>query len=300
MFTGIVQGMATVAEVDAKENFRSFRIALPEGKAAGAQIGASVAINGTCLTVTAIDGDVLSFDVMAETLRSTSLGGLEVRAGLWAAAAASVEAVAAAAAAAAHWQAAALLRPQLPQGAHIPSVHTIDAAARLLTLSRRRHACCLQRAQPGSRVNFERSARVGDEIGGHNVSGHVHCTARIAAVEDTENNRRAWRRRPGGGAAGLWRVALTRAGWQHPVSSSAGWQHPVSRSSSGQAAAARHAAHALAASLRAHAAAGTRAPRRAPATSRPCHAGAWCSGCPTPPGSSTCCPRASSPSTAAA
>jgi riboflavin synthase len=45
-------------------------------------------------------------------------------------------------------------------------------------------------AQEGSVVNFERSARVGDEIGGHNVSGHVHCTATISAVESTENNRR--------------------------------------------------------------------------------------------------------------
>lgn len=42
----------------------------------------------------------------------------------------------------------------------------------------------------GSRVNFERSARVGDEIGGHNVSGHVCATAEVAAVENSENNRR--------------------------------------------------------------------------------------------------------------
>lgn len=37
---------------------------------------------------------------------------------------------------------------------------------------------------------ISRSAKVGDEIGGHNVSGHVHTTARIASVEDTENNKR--------------------------------------------------------------------------------------------------------------
>ena len=34
------------------------------------------------------------------------------------------------------------------------------------------------------------SARVGDEIGGHMVSGHVHTTAKIVKVTDTENNRR--------------------------------------------------------------------------------------------------------------
>lgn len=31
---------------------------------------------------------------------------------------------------------------------------------------------------------------MGDEIGGHNVSGHVHTTADVTEVLDTENNRR--------------------------------------------------------------------------------------------------------------
>ena len=44
--------------------------------------------------------------------------------------------------------------------------------------------------QIGSSVNFERSARVGDEIGGHNVSGHVCSTATVSKIEDSENNRR--------------------------------------------------------------------------------------------------------------
>lgn len=78
MFTGIVQGTAAIAELNSKENFKAFRIQFPDGKADGVQIGASVAINGTCLTVTAMDGDVLSFDVMQETLRATSLGNLQV------------------------------------------------------------------------------------------------------------------------------------------------------------------------------------------------------------------------------
>ena len=34
-----------------------------------------------------------------------------------------------------------------------------------------------------------RSARVGDEIGGHNVAGHVHTTAQIKSVQDTPENR---------------------------------------------------------------------------------------------------------------
>lgn len=31
---------------------------------------------------------------------------------------------------------------------------------------------------------------MGDEIGGHNVSGHVHTTAQVKQIEDTENNKR--------------------------------------------------------------------------------------------------------------
>ena len=34
----------------------------------------------------------------------------------------------------------------------------------------------------GNQVNFERSARVGDEIGGHNVSGHIHVTGVCVCV----------------------------------------------------------------------------------------------------------------------
>lgn len=41
-----------------------------------AQIGDSVAVNGCCLTVTVRDGDRLSFDLLAETLRLTNLGDL--------------------------------------------------------------------------------------------------------------------------------------------------------------------------------------------------------------------------------
>ena len=41
--------------------------------------------------------------------------------------------------------------------------------------------------QQGSAVNFERSARVGDEIGGHTVSGHVCTAATLASVEESAN-----------------------------------------------------------------------------------------------------------------
>ena len=41
------------------------------------RIGDSIAVNGTCLTITDISEDCLSFDVMPETLRRTNLGALE-------------------------------------------------------------------------------------------------------------------------------------------------------------------------------------------------------------------------------
>lgn len=39
-------------------------------------------------------------------------------------------------------------------------------------------------------VHDYRSARMGDEIGGHHVSGHVHTTGKVTQIEDTENNKR--------------------------------------------------------------------------------------------------------------
>ena len=56
MFTGIVQGIATVEQATDRPGLRSFRLRLPPGFADGLAIGASVAVDGTCLTVTALHG----------------------------------------------------------------------------------------------------------------------------------------------------------------------------------------------------------------------------------------------------
>lgn len=122
MFTGIVQGIAEVVEVRELEEFRTHVVALPAEMRDGLAIGASVAHNGVCLTVTAIDGDNVSFDLMRETLRLTNLGAIS----------------------------------------------------------------------PGQCVNIERAARFGDEIGGHSMSGHIICMARVVAIEEAPNNRRLW------------------------------------------------------------------------------------------------------------
>ncbi len=48
----------------------------------------------------------------------------------------------------------------------------------------------------GDPVNFERAARFGDEIGGHQMSGHIICTAEVTDVIVSENNHQVWFRLP--------------------------------------------------------------------------------------------------------
>ncbi len=48
----------------------------------------------------------------------------------------------------------------------------------------------------GDQVNFERAAKFGDEIGGHQMSGHIICTAEVTRVVESENNRQVWFRLP--------------------------------------------------------------------------------------------------------
>ncbi|MDE1187511.1 MAG: riboflavin synthase subunit alpha [Pantoea sp.] len=78
MFTGIVQGKAEIVAIEEKELFRTHIVKLPEELLPGLALGASVANNGCCLTVTEIDGDRVSFDLIKETLRITNLGELQV------------------------------------------------------------------------------------------------------------------------------------------------------------------------------------------------------------------------------
>ncbi|OON41233.1 riboflavin synthase subunit alpha [Izhakiella australiensis] len=77
MFTGIVQGTAEVLAIDEKPNFRTHIVRLPQALLPGLETGASVAHNGCCLTVTAIEDDNVSFDLIKETLRITNLGELK-------------------------------------------------------------------------------------------------------------------------------------------------------------------------------------------------------------------------------
>lgn len=77
MFTGIVQGSFPLLAVERKPGLHSFTIELPEPLLDDLVIGASVAVDGVCLTVTAIDQDKVYFDIMQQTLSLTTLGELD-------------------------------------------------------------------------------------------------------------------------------------------------------------------------------------------------------------------------------
>lgn len=79
MFTGIVQGLAHVDALTDREGLRSFTLRFPSGFAQDLAIGASVACDGVCLTVTRLRGpDAADFDVMQQSLVLTTLGQLNV------------------------------------------------------------------------------------------------------------------------------------------------------------------------------------------------------------------------------
>ncbi len=75
MFTGIVEVVGSVAELELRGDIAALVIEAP-GVTEGVRIGDSVAVNGCCLTVTLIDGSRLSFEAVKESLEKTSLGDL--------------------------------------------------------------------------------------------------------------------------------------------------------------------------------------------------------------------------------
>ena len=79
MFTGIVQGVAQVAAITERPGLRSIELAFPPGFDAGLEIGASVACDGVCLTVSHLPGPGRGcFDVIQQSLGLSTLGALAV------------------------------------------------------------------------------------------------------------------------------------------------------------------------------------------------------------------------------
>lgn len=119
MFTGIIQAVGTITAIEDRPGLRTFTVDYPSGFTSGLEIGASVAHDGVCLTVTERRGEHSArFDVMQQSLALTTLGQFAV----------------------------------------------------------------------GDRINVERAARDGAEIGGHPLSGHVDGQATVLSVRHPQNN----------------------------------------------------------------------------------------------------------------
>jgi riboflavin synthase len=72
MFTGIVQSVGRIADVETRGDGVRLRVDAGAFANADVAIGDSIAVSGCCLTVVAIDAGTLAFDVSAETLRCTT------------------------------------------------------------------------------------------------------------------------------------------------------------------------------------------------------------------------------------
>ncbi|MCH2336497.1 MAG: riboflavin synthase subunit alpha [Pseudomonadales bacterium] len=118
MFTGIVQSVCPVVSCETQAGVTRLAVDLGE-LANGLKAGASVAVNGVCVTVTEIDALLVGFDLIKETVELSNLGDLA----------------------------------------------------------------------KGNAVNVERSLRLGDEIGGHMLSGHIAGVAVVTGVTADDGHR---------------------------------------------------------------------------------------------------------------
>ncbi|MDG1545085.1 MAG: riboflavin synthase subunit alpha [Candidatus Poseidoniia archaeon] len=119
VFTGIVQEKAKIIKINTSSDFSQIEIETSLNFVKGIKVGASVSVDGVCLTVTSIKENNLTFDIIVETLNVTTLSNLKA----------------------------------------------LDF------------------------VNLERAARLGDEIGGHIISGHVSGVVTISKIDKTTNNQ---------------------------------------------------------------------------------------------------------------
>ena len=76
MFTGIVQNLVPVVSVSHHTDISKLTLDLT-GTSQNLQTGASVAVNGVCLTVVNWQGNHVNFDVISQTIRTTNLSQLK-------------------------------------------------------------------------------------------------------------------------------------------------------------------------------------------------------------------------------
>ena len=78
MFSGIVEGQATLSSKKEEKSIVRMEFKTNVFNPADLDLGASIAINGVCLTATSLNKDSFSVDVSTETLKCTNIGELEV------------------------------------------------------------------------------------------------------------------------------------------------------------------------------------------------------------------------------
>lgn len=78
MFTGIVKGKGILISLKDDINFRTYTIQFPNELLYDLKTGISISNNGCCLSVTYINEDKVSFDLIKETLELTNLGSLKL------------------------------------------------------------------------------------------------------------------------------------------------------------------------------------------------------------------------------
>ena len=77
MFTGIVEGVGKVESLVEREESWCLTLSLPFEQSNGLEAGASLAVNGCCLTFREQGGRFGEFDLLDETLNRTNLGRLK-------------------------------------------------------------------------------------------------------------------------------------------------------------------------------------------------------------------------------
>lgn len=78
MFSGIVKGIGTITEIIEKPGLKTFGIDIPLELTENLKVGASISIDGVCLTLTGWRENCVYFDLMMETLNITTLGQSKV------------------------------------------------------------------------------------------------------------------------------------------------------------------------------------------------------------------------------
>ena len=113
MFSGIVQETGIVKDFLKENDVYRLSLNCSSEFTSGLKKGASVSVNGVCLTIKDNNPDILRFDIVEETIKRTNFEMIE----------------------------------------------------------------------SGDNVNLERSLKMGDEIGGHLVSGHIHGISKVISIE---------------------------------------------------------------------------------------------------------------------